>query len=209
MRKIEISLLFGLIFSLCISVSGFEQRCQSVRDEVFRLHIKANSDSEYDQGLKLKVRDSIIELSEGLFCESKNKDDAIKTAKENLPAIIETAENTLKENGCDLKVSARVDKSLFDTRVYGDITMPAGYYNSLVLEIGEGKGKNWWCVMFPQMCVPAAESTTELSQVLDTSQMDLVEGGEKYVVRFKCIEMYEEIVNYFKSGDKLYEARLA
>lgn len=197
MKRIEISILFGLIFCVCISLSGFEQQCQSVRDEVFRLHIRANSDSQYDQSLKLLVKDSIVEFSEELFSKSKNKNEAMKIAEKNLPLIKQTAEAVLKENGCDYKVSARVDESYFNTRVYENITMPAGYYNSLILEIGEGNGKNWWCVMFPQMCVPAAQSSTELSQVLDEGQMELVEGGEKYVVKFKCVEVYEEIVNFF------------
>jgi len=197
MKRIEIAILFGLMFCACISLSGFEQQCQSVRDEVFRLHIRANSDSQYDQSLKLLVKDSIVELSEGIFSESKNKDEAMEAAKENILLIEETAEAVLKENGCDYEVLARVDESYFNTRVYENITMPAGYYNSLILEIGEGKGQNWWCVMFPQMCVPAAQSSTELSQVLNEGQMELVEGGEKYVVKFKCVEMYEEVVSFF------------
>ena len=191
MKKWELSILAGFVFCLLISFCNFSNKCNDVRGDVFRLHILANSDSEQDQELKLKVRDAVLQESEKLFAKAHSEQEAIEIAQENIKLFEGVALRVLAENDSDYSVSAEVGKSSFDTRHYGEITMPAGVYDSLIIKIGKAQGKNWWCVMFPQMCLPAASEKDALTLVFDSEQMELVEGGEKYELKFKCVEWYE------------------
>ena len=142
------AVVLGLCFTLVIQALALEKDVDEVKDSLLRLHIIANSDSEEDQALKIKVRDRL--LSEGkLYLDGANdKDGAMLLAKENLGALKSAAEDELKSNGCDLPVTAEVTRSEFSTRIYDGITLPAGEYDALRVTIGRGEGKNWWCVMF-------------------------------------------------------------
>lgn len=141
---------------LITPLAGFGRQCGQVRREVLRLHILANSDSAADQAVKLRVRDAVLEAFGGFFSAAGTLEEAEKAAMENLPAIEETARRVLAEEGCSYPVKAELTRMYFDTREYGETTLPAGEYQALRLSIGEAGGKNWWCVMFPPICVPAA-----------------------------------------------------
>ena len=151
----------GFILTIIISNSvGFikdGRKLDQLRESVLRLHILADSDSEEDQRLKLCVRDALLERSGELFGEADDLESAEEAALEALPEIVDIAENTLRAQGCDSPVRAYLADMEFDERVYGNITMPAGKYRALRIEIGEAKGHNWWCVMYPPLCIPAAE----------------------------------------------------
>ncbi len=160
----------GLELSILISNGvGFirdGRRLDQLRGSVLRLHILADSDTDYAQNLKLKVRDGLLEAD--LFECAESLADAEKMASENLEAIENKAEKILRENGCYLPVTAELADVEFDERVYEDITMPAGEYRALRVKIGSAQGKNWWCVMYPPLCLPVActvednaEDTTE------------------------------------------------
>ena len=137
-----------------LSLAQFDVACEDLRQNVLRLHIIANSDSEADQALKLKVRDGILNASGDLFGTTDNIDFAIMTVENNLEELKGIASEIIEQNGFSYGVEAKVEKSYFKTREYDDFTLPAGEYDSLIITIGEGKGKNWWCVIFLKFVYP-------------------------------------------------------
>ena len=190
-KTIEKALLLGCILTVAITFSGFAGTCETLPNEVLRLHVLANSDSEEDQALKLAVRDRILQEGSAVMDGVSNKEDAIEAAQEAIPALEKAAREEIREKGYSYPVSIAIEKVYFPTRQYGDTTLPAGKYDALRVVIGSGEGHNWWCVLFPALCLPAAEDTPELSEVLTPGELDTVQGGEKYEVRFKLWEMYE------------------
>jgi len=195
MKKIELSILVGLIISILISnFSVFSKACETVRGEIFRLHILANSDSEKDQALKIKVRNEILKCSGELFGESVNLEEAKQKAKQSIDEIIKLSHDVIYREGFDYKVSAEVCESFFDTRVYENVTLPAGVYSCLKIKIGKAEGKNWWCVLFPALCIPAAQNNTELSDVLNKAEIDIV-TNPVYKPKFAILEFFEKLKN--------------
>lgn len=194
-RKWQTAVLCGLIFSILLSMTGFEAQCGQIRESLLRLHIIANSDSPEDQALKLKVRDRLIQDGALLLDGATNEEEAAAMAEEVLGQLQASARDEILKQGYDYPVSVTVGKAWFDTRVYDQVTLPAGEYDALRVVIGSGQGKNWWCVMFPPMCLPAAGEEEELSGVLDEGAMDIVEGGDKYEFKFKVVEIYEQIAH--------------
>lgn len=200
MKKIHISMALALIFTLLMTMTGFEARCDSIRTNVLRLHVLANSDSDYDQAVKLAVRDRILSECGDLFERVDGYDTALEQAESNLPALCASAQAQLREMGCDYPVSVEIAPADFDTRVYDDVTLPAGEYTALQVRIGEAKGKNWWCVCYPNLCIPAASQTEEVSEVLDEDEAEVVTNSGKYIMRFKIVEWYEQIKTRLKKG---------
>lgn len=198
-KNIELGVLFGLICAIVLSFARFETHCEELRDNVFRLHIIANSDSVEDQQLKLAVRDGILEKSTDIFKDCSNIDEAYMTAGKQLEKINDIANNIVKESGFDYQASASVGDSYFDTREYDDFTLPAGTYKSLIINLGESKGKNWWCVIFPCICVPTA-TDAELSNSVSKKAAKTAENPQKYVVKFKTVEIYEKIKKIFSKN---------
>jgi stage II sporulation protein R len=194
-RTINIALAAALCFSILMSIAGFDAHCDEIRSSVLRLHILANSDSSEDQALKLSVRDRIIEKSGELFESAVTRDDAIAAATENIALIKSVAEQEISRMGYDYPVTVKVEPAEFNTRIYGDVTLPAGTYTAVRVLIGKAEGKNWWCVMFPQMCLSAAQG--EMSDVIDGTNLDIVENSDKYEVRLKTVELYEQIKSWF------------
>lgn len=196
-RTISAALGLGLCISLAVSAIAFDRTAGEVKDSLLRLHIIANSDSETDQQLKIKVRDRLLKEGKLFLGDSENLDRAKQAAEQSLDELAWAAEDELRKNGCDLNVSASLTKAEFDTRTYGSVTLPAGEYDALQVIIGEGKGKNWWCVMFPPMCVSAGcqvqSYRDSLKDVLSEDGAELVSGGEKYKVKFKAAEIYETV----------------
>lgn len=195
MRNLSFMIMSGgLALAILISnIASFVndgKELERLRSGVLRLHVLANSDSAYDQSLKLKVRDAILENSDELFVECSDVRAAEGTAIEKLDEIERIAEETLAENGCDADVRASVGKTYFDERTYGDITMPEGEYTALRVEIGEAEGRNWWCVMYPPLCIPAAcEESVDTDEeaeeeFFDKQQQDILYNPTKYRVRF-------------------------
>ena len=177
----------------------FINNCESISNKVIRLHILANSDSEVDQSLKLLVRDKILKSS-CLFLD-KN-DDTIEKAEQkfldNIEMIKHIAQQEVYNRGFDYEINAEmIDNMYFDTRKYDNFTMPSGEYKALRITIGEGKGKNWWCVMFPPLCISAAEDHTEIDDILTTSEKDVL--NDRYEVKFKIVEYFELIKNILYS----------
>ena len=195
-KNIELGVLFGLICAIVLSFARFEVRCDELRQNVLRLHIIANSDSDADQALKLAVRDRILKTSSQIFEDCNSVDSAITVAKSEIDKITATANDVIKQNGFSYTARADVDKSYFDTRVYDDFTLPAGNYNSLIVRLGEGKGKNWWCVVFPCVCVPTATDAS-LSDSVSNSAAQTAQNPQNYKMKFKTAELYEQLKNFF------------
>ena len=191
-KHIHLSMAFGLVCAVLLSMSHFNAACDELRQNVLRLHIIANSDSVADQQLKLKIRDEILAKTDGLFLESDNLENAQQTVKSNLDKFKKTADNVIKENGFDYTAAVTFGKSSFSTRYYDDFTLPAGEYDSLIITLGEGKGKNWWCVVYPTVCIPAA-SKGELEDSVKPEAAEIAKGRQRYVMRFKAVEIYEKI----------------
>ncbi len=194
-KKLELSILLALVFTITLSCFDFSLECESIRNKVFRLHILANSNSGYDQMLKLKVRDKLIEYADESFKDCTNLESVKQQAVENIDNFQKEAEKELKKNGCNLPVSVSVTPCYFNTRTYEKVTLPAGVYPALQVKIGEYKGKNWWCVMYPSLCLPS--SSSKIDDALDNSETQLVKNKNKYIVKFKIVELFEFLKTKF------------
>lgn len=187
------ALAMGLSLCLALSLCGFAGECEEIRGRVLRLHVLANSDTEEDQALKLKVRDTIVETAANLFDTAADEAQALERARERLPELEAAAQQRVYDEGYEYAVTISVVHMYFTTRVYETVTLPAGMYDALRVTIGEGKGHNWWCVVFPPMCVSAATQAAELSDVLKPEQEEIVTQPKKYEVRFKIVEVFEDL----------------
>ena len=198
-RKLEISLFCGLIISVLLSIISFGASCGEIRQDVLRIHVIANSDSAEDQAVKLKVRDAVLEAGEDLFDGTLTAEGAEQVLDSDIERLQNAAQNVLTENGFDYGVRVEIGKDYFNTRTYdGEVTLPAGEYEAVRVILGEGQGQNWWCVMFPPMCLPAAEADTEISDVLTQNEEDVVKSNPKYEARFKIVELFENFYRKIK-----------
>ena len=196
MNTIEKSVVLAFILTTLISFTSFEKNCESVSDKVLRLHIMANSDYEYDQSLKLKVRDRILSYSSEIFGNSMNKNDAKVAAEKNIDEIKQIALDEIHNQGYDYPVHVEITNMYFTTRTYDTVTLPAGNYDALRVSIGEGKGHNWWCVMFPQLCIGSSKKEEAVDEVLNKEESSVVKGGNKYEVKFKIVEWFNAFKNW-------------
>ncbi|MGN0509096.1 MAG: stage II sporulation protein R [Ruminococcus sp.] len=191
------SACIAFVLTVIYSMIPFHTECKEISDEVFRLHILANSDEDYDQELKLKVRDKVLLYTESLFEKAHSKEEAESLISENLQAICNTAQKEVKDNGYDYPVTAQITKMYFTTRTYESYTLPSGMYDALRITIGSGNGHNWWCVMYPSICISSEESQDEAAkETFNDNQYDIVKN-EKYEYKFKIVEIFEKICSYF------------
>ena len=190
-KNIEQGVLIGLVCAVMLSLAHFDAACTDLKNSVLRLHIRANSDSREDQELKLAIRDRILEQSDTVFDECTDLESAIASAKRNSEEIEEIANSVIKEYGYDYTACVSVGESYFETREYDDFVLPAGNYRSLIVNLGKAQGKNWWCVVFPAVCLPAADA--ELNDSASSESSKIAENAPKYVMKFKVVEWYEKI----------------
>lgn len=195
-KRIKLSLLFGLICAIFLSMTQFNVLCEDLRQNVLRLHIIANSDSEADQELKLKIRDRILLETGETFSGASDLATAEELTEQNLKNFEEIANNVIKENGFSYKAKATLGDCFFETRHYDTFSLPAGNYRSLIIELGKGEGKNWWCVVFPAVCVPAA-TDNNLRQSVKDSSAHIAENSQRYIIKFKAVEIYEKLKSMF------------
>ncbi len=190
MKRLELSMLLGLVFAVVLSFVSFEGECKEIRERVLRMHVLANSDSDDDQELKLAVRDRLLDETEKLFSSAKTKEEAENAVLAEIDKLEAAARDEIKKRGYDYYVKIEVGKAWFNTRKYGNITLPAGNYDAVNVYIGKAEGKNWWCVMFPQLCLPTA-SGDELEAVLTEEQTNITEGD--YQVEFYLVELFQRL----------------
>ncbi len=195
LKAIDIAVFMTLIICIVATIS-FENDCKGIREEVLRLHVIANSDEDYDQELKLKVRDALLQSGESIFSGSEDIISAESKIADKQDILRYTAEETIYNLGFDYDVKIELARSYFPTRTYGELTLPAGYYKAVRVIIGQGKGKNWWCIMFPPLCLPAATDSEDIiSDFLSEEEMQIVTSDPKYEVRFWLVEKYYELKN--------------
>lgn len=190
-RKVEISIVLGIVTSILFSVFSFAQTSTQIRQNVLRLHVIANSDSAVDQNLKIAVRDAVLSEGEKIFDGSVTVENAVEKITPHIDELTEIARGVISEYGLSYDVDVSIDNEYFETRTYENVTLPAGKYLSLIIKIGEGEGKNWWCVMFPPMCISAADEENTLKTVLNQKEIKLVSKKPRYEPRFKLVEIYE------------------
>lgn len=169
MKKILISVLLFLGAALSFGLGGFlifAENCETICGEVLRLHIPANSDEAADQKIKLRLRDYILEEFSGEFSSCSSLENAEETAESLLREIEERSNNFLEEHGFFYGAKAELVTMDFPTREYEKLILPAGRYRAIRVTLGSGEGHNWWCVIFPQLCLPAASESKQASDVL-------------------------------------------
>lgn len=172
-----------------------------IYENTLRLHVLANSDSTEDQRLKLLVRDGLVEKADELAEGCRDVETAKKVYSENLQVLQKTAEDIISAEGYEYGVEVTLSKEYYPERQYGNLRLPSGRYNSLKVCIGESVGQNWWCVLFPPLCVEAAEAEEELAATGFTpGQIRLLTDSEtpKYVIRFRILEWFEDIAELFR-----------
>lgn len=183
-------------FCCCIllNITAFYARCENLRGQFLRLHVIAASDSAEDQRLKLKVRDAVLTAGGELFDGSVTAAEAEEKIRPAIPVLQEAAEQVLRANGCEDTVIVTVQQEYFTTRQYGEITLPAGVYEAVKVVIGEGVGQNWWCVMFPPLCLPAAEAVAS-EDYFSEEDADLLRQPVKYRAKLKIVEWIEQLLS--------------
>jgi len=201
LKRWELALMVGILAALTMGCwLGQEQK--ELADSVIRLHVIANSDSEADQALKLAVRDKVLERAEGLYPEGATLPQAQAALEGQLGALAAAGREVVEEWGQDYPVTAALENCWFPTKEYEDFALPAGNYTALRVTIGEGKGRNWWCVAFPPLCLGAASETVD--QALEAGSFTPEQGalitgdGEGYVLKFKAMEWLGEMQGFFE-----------
>lgn len=199
-KMIEISVAIGLVVSIIFSVIGFGKDCREIRNNVIRLHILANSDTDEDQNVKLLVRDALLSCGSEIFSGEVNIDNASECLAEEKALLISKANEVLAENGFEYTAEMFLTEEYFPTREYEDFTLPAGEYLALKVVLGKGEGHNWWCVMFPPLCLPAATKRTDTEIILGKDGAEIISNPVKYEMRFKIVEIIEELKMKLKNN---------
>ncbi len=200
-KRLLLLLVLLLTYTFVCAFSYVNAVSSNIQDSVFRLHVIANSDSEEDQNLKYIVRDKVLEYITSISGNESSKEEVIRLANEHIDEIKKIAENTIQENGYNYSVKLNIGNFAFPTKTYGDISFPAGYYDALKIEIGEAKGQNWWCVMFPPLCfvdvtsgVVPEESKEIIKENLSDEEYELLsENNNEISFKFKIVEMFQNI----------------
>lgn len=183
----------SLALCVVLNLFSFLDDVDGVRNKVLRLRVIANSDMLCDQRLKLAVRDGILDLSGDIFDGCEDIAEAEAMAQSRFGEFESAARGIIAANGFDYDVRLSLCRDRFPTRNYGGTVLPAGEYNTLRIEIGSAQGHNWWCVMFPMLCVPSS-GQQGMEDILSDGELRVVEA-DGYDVRFKCAELYERIRN--------------
>ena len=169
-----------------------------IYSNVLRLHVIANSDSEDDQNLKLLVRDAVLAEAQILLCDVYDRAKAEETVMQNIEILRSVAERTVLDNGYDYPVAIELGEEEYPTKNYESCCFPAGEYTSLRILIGEAAGQNWWCVLFPPLCLSAATDADAFASVgITDGQYQIITENEnpKYKIRFKILESFSEAIN--------------
>ncbi|MBQ9986649.1 MAG: stage II sporulation protein R [Oscillospiraceae bacterium] len=190
----ETALAIGLSFSLIIGALALDTQ-QDISDKLIRLHVIANSDSDEDQRLKLLVRDEILQHISSLTENCRSIDEAKALISKNLDRLEAIATSVIKDNGFYYAAQAELSEAYFPTKVYDSFSLPAGNYEALRIKLGEASGENWWCVLFPPVCVSAAEAEAEFESAgLTEDEIKLLTSDEpEYQFKFKIVEIIEEL----------------
>lgn len=201
-KRIFILLLLLSLFIFISALSYVDAVSTDISNSVFRLHVIANSDSEEDQNLKYKVRDAILDYMTNLSTNCNSKKEVIELAQNHKQELEELATQIIQKNGYQYNVSIKIGNYDFPTKYYGDISLPAGNYEALRIEIGKATGQNWWCVMFPPLCfvdvtsgIVPDESKDIMKDNLSEEEYSLISNKDNNEIKFKfsIIEMIQNL----------------
>ncbi len=197
MKQIVKAACMAFILTVLFSLIPFHAQCERISGDTFRLHILANSDSEADQALKLKVRDRILSELQPLLSSAPDKETAEAVVSGNLQHFANIAYDEVLQNGAAYPVTAEITNMYFSTRHYDSYTLPAGMYDALRVRIGKAEGHNWWCVLYPGICISTAgERDRQAREGFDSGEYEIVRD-EPYTYRFKVVEWVEYLQNLF------------
>lgn len=207
--RILVLCLISLILTMTVVINGEIKKIDAAtvdyRDKLIRFHVIANSDSDKDQELKLKVRDKVIDYLQPKLAKSESIQESEKIIKSEYDNLKKISEDTIESNGYNYKVKVGIVYSNFPTKQYSNVVLPAGEYKALKIIIGEGQGRNWWCVMFPPLCFVDEEkgmidknTDEKLKQILTEEEYKLVtqksqNDVSKVKIKFKVIELLENV----------------
>ena len=196
MKIWEVSMLFALCITLCTGLFAKAEQ-QRLSGELIRLHVIANSDSESDQSAKLNVRDSTLKTLTPLLEGISSVEEAESVISEVMPQLCLRARQSLLHDGKFYPVKAQICVEQYPTRKYKGFSLPAGDYVSLQIILGEGVGRNWWCVVFPPLCMTSVEDEDAFSGLTSESSKLIASDSGEYKVKFRIIELYDQLRRAF------------
>lgn len=198
MNKTDISILAGLVLAIALTFAADSNaHAALIRSQTLRLHVIADDDSPLAQETKLMVKNAISGICAELYCPAENYESAIKITEDNLKYIEETANHTLQQTNAGYTARCSLEKFYFDTTEYTGFTLPRGEYTALTVRLGRAQGKNWWCVVYPSLCLSAAAEYSD-----DESNTFI--STDKFNIKFRTVEIWQEIQQYFTTAAPLY-----
>ena len=204
-KNLKMVIIFGfllLLYTSICAISYAKTVSNDISESVFRLHVIANSDSKEDQDLKYIVRDNLLKYMNSICSNCTSKEEAIKLVNENKDQFKQIAIDTIKNQGFSYDVNIKIGNFEFPTKNYGDISLPAGFYDALRVEIGEAAGQNWWCVMFPPLCfvdissgIVSDESKELMKENLNEEEFALISDKSTSDIKFKfkLLELFDNL----------------
>lgn len=197
--KMLLLLLLLFLYTFLSFISYANTIVSDLSDNIFRLHVIANSNSDEDQNLKYLVRDELLNYMASISKDAHTKEEAMKIANNNIDNFRNIAQNVIQKNGYDYDVCVEIGNFDFPTKYYGDISLPAGYYDALRIKIGNATGNNWWCVMFPSLCfvdvsngsVPDSSKQNLQDNLLPEEYNLIASDNTNFKIKFKLIELFE------------------
>lgn len=196
-RLLGRALVCGFVLAALCSFFPFAAACGQLPRDVVRLHVVANSNGAEDQAVKLLVRDAVLEEAARWYQGAGSMEEASSQLCTHLQSIAGAARQVLGEQGVGYSATAQMTEMYFPTRDYGDFRLPSGRYRTLRVTLGEGAGKNWWCVVFPSLCLPAA-TQEEALLTLPEGERQVVEGGQEVQVKLKAVELWESLREWLR-----------
>ena len=196
-RLLGKALVCGFVLAALCSFFPCGAACGQLPRDVVRLHVVANSNGAEDQAVKLLVRDAVLEEAARWYQGAGSMEEASSQLCTHLQSIAGAARQVLEEQGVGYSATAQMTEMYFPTRDYGDFRLPAGRYRTLRVTLGEGAGKNWWCVVFPSLCLPAA-TQEEALLTLPEGERQVVEGGQEVQVKLKAVELWESLREWLR-----------
>lgn len=201
LHRWEAALLMA--FAIVLTIGMWASATQgALADEVLRLHVVANSDSDADQAVKLQVRDAILTAATPYLDGVQGQEEAQQALEPHLEELADAGAQVLTQAGMDYPITVSITDQWFPTKEYTDFALPAGTYRSLQVILGEGQGHNWWCVVYPPLCLSSVSEesvATSASGVLSEDQISLISGQDgEYVLRFKVLEWWDSLVQHFQ-----------
>ncbi len=195
--------VLALFFAFLVCTALWAEATQAqLAEKVIRLHVLANSDSQADQILKLQVRDKILAQTASLLSGQESAAQAAAILQDNLDALAQTAAQEVAARGYHYPVKVCLEETWFPTRQYENVSLPAGNYQALRVLIGEGAGKNWWCVVFPSLCLSAVTEESLQTAGLSHQEYALIsEESQPYTIRFKAVEWWEACKHWFSRNE--------